>query len=118
MSSTETPSRPPADVEGPQPHRHAHPTPRQYVNVAIILGVLTAMEVSAASFDLPKVAFIGALVLLAVAKFAMVVGYYMHLKFDNRMFRRVFVFGVQLAIVVFLLVLALFTFGPAPAQAA
>lgn len=116
--STTTPPRPPADLEGVQPNRHGHPTPRQYVNVAIILGVLTAVEVSAAYFELPKAVFVGALVLLAVAKFAMVVGYYMHLKFDNKMFRRVFVFGLQLAVAVFVLVLVLFTFGPAPAQAA
>ncbi len=89
-----------------------HPTARDYVNVAVLLAVLTALEVMTYFFELPQWAFIGGLTALAIGKFATVVGYYMHLKFDSRIFRRMFVFGLMLAISVFLLVLAIMFFGP------
>jgi cytochrome c oxidase subunit IV len=38
---------------------------------------------------------------MMIAKFAIVCGWFMHLKFDNPIFRRVFVFGLVLAVVVY-----------------
>ena len=40
-----------------------------------------------------------------IVKFAVVCGYFMHLRYDNPLFRRVFVFGLILAVVVYLIVL-------------
>lgn len=97
-----------AHAAGEQPHVHGHPTPRDYVNIALLLGALTAIEVATFYFELPAWALWTFLTLLAVAKFVTVVGYYMHLKFDNRMFRRVFTFGMVLAVTVFLLVVGIF----------
>lgn len=94
---------------------HGHPTPRDYVNVAVILAIITAAEVAASYVALPRVLFVGGLTAMAVAKFAIVVGWYMHLKFDSPMFRRMFLFGLVLAVTIFLLVLGLFVLSPADA---
>lgn len=113
MTATETRGPTREDLSGAQPHAGGHPTPRQYVNIALILGVLTAAEVAASFIELPGPLFLGGLISLAVAKFFLVVGYYMHIKFDSVMFRRLFAFGVILAVSVFLLVLGLFALsGP------
>lgn len=101
-----------------EPHgagTHAHPTPGDYVRIALVLGTITAIEVATYYFQIARWAFISSLIVLSVAKFALVVGWYMHLKFDSRMFRRVFVFGLMLAVCVFLLVLAIFVL-PQPRQ--
>ncbi len=106
MSATETES-PSADPRS-RPHAHAHPTPGDYVRIAALLAVITALEVLTYFYDIVRWAFIGTLVLLSFAKFVLVVGWFMHLKFDSKMFKRVFVFGIVLALSVFLLVLAIF----------
>lgn len=106
MSSTDTQATP------SEAHAHAHPTPRDYVNIAVVLGVITAAEVMTYYFRLPRWALWTGLTAMAIAKFALVVGYYMHLKYDSRMFRRVFVFGIGLAVTVFLLVIGIFAVGP------
>ncbi len=89
---------------------HDHPTDAKYVKIAIILAVITAAEVSTYFW---KSAGTGMLVIvlfpMMIAKFAIVTGYFMHLKYDNPLFKRVFVFGLMLATVVYMV--ALFTFA-------
>jgi len=48
------------------------------------------------------------LIVFSFVKFVMVALYFMHLKFDNRIFKRLFVLGLILAFVVFGIVLATF----------
>lgn len=99
------------------PHMHEHPSPRKYVNVAIILAILTAIEVAVSYISgLSETALIVVLLLLAFIKFVMVGLYFMHLKFDSLTFRRFFVTGIILALFAFGAVLALFFTrgGPAP----
>lgn len=71
--------------------QHAHATTGTYLRVAAILVMITLIEVGV--FYVP--AFQGALVpillVLSAVKFALVVMFYMHLKFDNRFFT--FLFG-------------------------
>ena len=45
------------------------------------------------------------LIPMMIAKFAIVCGYFMHLRFDNPIFRRIFVFGLVLAVVVYACIL-------------
>ena len=47
---------------------------------------------------------------LSVVKFALVVLWFMHLRFDNPIFKRIFVFGLMLAVVVYLIVLTVMDF--------
>ena len=90
---------PPSHVEA---HGHQHPTDRQYVVIALILGVITAAEVSTYFMDDPSTTLLVAMLFpMMIAKFAIVCGYFMHLRFDNPLFRRVFVFGIVLAVAVY-----------------
>jgi cytochrome c oxidase subunit 4 len=88
-------------------HAHDHPTDASYVKIAVILGVITAAEVGTYFWEdlFWKVPSTTALILtlfpMMIAKFAIVCGYFMHLKFDNKIFRRVFVFGLVLATAVY-----------------
>ena len=86
----------------------AHPTPFKYVAIALILSVITAVEVAIVYQDFLKDVFIPILIILSVAKFAMVVMFYMHLRFDSRLFSVMFVTGLLLAIGVSITLLALF----------
>lgn len=86
-----------------------HWTDFQYVKLAILLAVVTAVEVllSYIKDDMGGF-FLPALLILMVFKFMAVVLYFMHLKFDNRLFSIMFYMGLILAIGVYLA--ALFTF--------
>jgi cytochrome c oxidase subunit IV len=85
-------------------HSKPHPRDRDYVVIAIILGLITALEIAFYFLedDLGSGLVIGGLITMMIVKFAMVAAYFMHLKFDNPMFRRVFVFGLLLAIGVYI----------------
>ena len=84
-----------------------HPDDGVYVRVAAILAVVTAIEVGLYYTDLSGIQLVSLLVGLAAIKFGMVVAYFMHLRFDARLLRRLFVTGVILAGFVFSI--ALFT---------
>jgi cytochrome c oxidase subunit 4 len=83
---------------------HVHPSPKEYVRIGVILAVLTAIEV-AASYTLDGALLIALLLSFAVIKFAIVVMWFMHLKFDDRRYARFFVMGLALAITLYLIVL-------------
>jgi cytochrome c oxidase subunit 4 len=61
------------------------------------------------SHDLKWLLLVG-LIVLMIAKFITIIGYFMHLKFDNKLFRNVFLSGLFLAIGVYLVVLTTFVF--------
>lgn len=88
-------------------HGEAHPSAQTYVRVAVLLAVITFAEV--AIYYLPSVrgVLVPALLILSVAKFLMVVGFFMHLKFDNRLFRFMFFAGLVMTLAVYLAVLAM-----------
>ena len=106
MASTEV--VPPREEE----ELHDHPSPKKYVWVAIILAIITALEV--AIYYIPGIdAFlVPGLIVFALLKFVMVAMYFMHLKFDSKLFRRFFITGIVLAFFVFTVVLVTFFFGP------
>jgi cytochrome c oxidase subunit IV len=92
-------------------HGHQHPTDRQYVIVALILGVLTALEVGTYFIEDASTTFlVVTLIPLMIFKFAIVCSYFMHLKYDNPLFRRVFVFGTILAVAVYIVMLMVMQF--------
>jgi len=69
---------------------HAHPTAKKYVGIAIILTIITVIEV--AVFYVPALhPFLAPILLsLSALKFGIVAGYYMHLKFDPKLYSWVF----------------------------
>ena len=88
---------------------HAHPGVGQYVEIGIILAVMTLVEVIIfESFDSGLSTSIGipALILLTILKFLLVVMWFMHLRFDHKMFRRLFLIGIGLSFLVYGIVAA------------
>ena len=80
---------------------HAHPGPLEYIKVALVLGVVTGAEVIVYYMSGLKSVLVPVLIGMSVLKFALVGLYFMHLKFDTHLFRRVFILGIILAITVY-----------------
>ena len=80
-----------------------------YIRIAIILAAITGLEVSTYYVDF-GVLFLQALLIMMVIKFVMVVSYFMHLKFDNKIFSFLFYAGLILAVGVYAAFLATFKF--------
>lgn len=78
-----------------------HPSDAKYIKIALILGVITAAEVMTYIVDFGAL-MVPSLVVMMVAKFGIVAAFFMHLKFDNTLFTRVFVSGLLLAIGVYI----------------
>jgi cytochrome c oxidase subunit IV len=84
--------------------QHAHPDNRFYLKIGVYLVVLTILEVLAYVAEVNHWVGLGtaALVIgiLSAAKFVLVVMFYMHLKFDSKMFTGIFVFPAVLGTLV------------------
>jgi len=88
---------------------HNHPSTSQYWKIAVLLGVLTAIEVGIyyihLEFDLGNLNRIS-LILLAALKFVIVVAFYMHLRYEKSTLSRFFTGGFILAACLYTVVLA------------
>jgi cytochrome c oxidase subunit IV len=89
----------------------AHPVhgTRTYWIIGAWLFVLTALEIAAYYVE----AFLGAaappiILVLSAAKFILVVAFFMHLKYDSRMFTGVFLFPMALATLVIVSLIVLY----------
>jgi cytochrome c oxidase subunit IV len=84
-----------------------HPTPRQYVLIAVVLVIITGLEVGASYLegDVNANLIIALLTVMAAVKFWLVVAWYMHLRTDLKIFRRMFVVGLLLAGAVYMIAL-------------
>ena len=80
-----------------------------YIKIAVILAAITALEVSTYYVDFGPL-FLPSLIIMMVVKFFMVVSYFMHLKFDNKLFSLMFYIGLGLALFVYFTALATFKF--------
>jgi cytochrome c oxidase subunit 4 len=89
---------------------HAHPNWGTYKWVALILTVITVMEVWV--YYIP--AFVGSrlfvpmLLVMSAVKFAIVVLFYMHLRYDHRLFRALFTGPLIIAITTIVALMFLF----------
>ena len=91
-------------------HEHRpHPTPRQYWFIAFVLAVITAAEVAVTYVDALDSVVAPLLLVMAAAKFGLVVAWFMHLRFDKRLYRNLFLIGLVATPLLFGAVL--FTFG-------
>src|SRR6478735_6289902 len=91
----------------------AHQPASKYVKIALVLALLTALETSTYWIDYGALA-VPLLIVLMVIKFITVASYFMHLKFDNRLFSWLFYAGVILAVCVYCAALATFEFFQRP----
>ena len=90
---------------------HAHPTWSTYWKVALILTIITAVEVWVyyiPSFVASR-AFVPSLLIMSAVKFVIVVMFYMHLKYDHKLFRALFTGPLIIAATT--IVALLFLFG-------
>ena len=87
---------------------HKHPGQGQYVLVAAILAVITGIEVLVYYQPSIKPILVPVLMGMSAIKFAMVVMFFMHLRYDSRLFSMAFVGGLALAAAVMIAVLSIF----------
>jgi cytochrome c oxidase subunit IV len=85
-----------------------HPTPVQYVMVAVVLVVITAVEIAVSYTEgtIPDGLIVVLLLVMAFVKFFLVAAWYMHLRTDALIFRRFFILGAVAAVTLYLVVLA------------
>jgi len=95
------------DRDAPQ---YGHQTDILYVKVAAVLVALTALEVWASYAHWLGHATLAVLLVLMAIKFTLVVLFFMHLKWDSKLFGRLFWAGVFLAIAVYVVALSTFKF--------
>jgi cytochrome c oxidase subunit IV len=95
-------------AHGAEASEHGHPGAKQYLGIAVVLTVITAVEV--AVFYIPSMhsMIVPVLLTLSAVKFALVAMFYMHLKFDHRLFSWLFVVPMLIATFVILALLRLF----------
>ncbi len=104
-------------MSSPAAHTSRHPSFKQYVAIAIFLFAITIVEFL---IILPE-GFrgqgwtIAPLSILSAIKFAAVIFFYMHLKFDNRLLTWIFLGGLALGFAVTFALIGLFSaFTPSP----
>jgi cytochrome c oxidase subunit 4 len=90
---------------------HDHPSDGRYISIALILAVLTAAETATyfiPAFEDNSTLLLVFLMPVMIVKFFMVAWFFMHLKQDSRLFSRLFVSGLLLAVAVYAIVLLAF----------
>ena len=87
-------------------HVEKHPGPLEYAQIGSILAIITGVEVAIYYLGLAHALLVVGLLLLSATKFSMVVLWFMHLKFDHRLFSTMFILGFILALSIFTVVLA------------
>ena len=90
-------------------HEQPHPGPASYIKVALVLAIVTLIEVGAYYVtQIPDGVLSASLLVMMAIKFALVGLWFMHLRFDSPLFRRLFVGGIVLAIAIHTVVLVSF----------
>lgn len=80
-------------------HGEAHVVPTStYLKVGLVLAVITAVEFGIVYVPALKPVLIPLLLILSGAKFALVAGFFMHLKFDRWVLAGFFAAGLILAL--------------------
>jgi cytochrome c oxidase subunit 4 len=87
-------------------HAEKHPGVMEYSQIGLVLFIITAIEVGIYYIDLSFNVLVASLLVLSAIKFTLVVAWFMHLKFDSKLFTTLFVTGLFTAFIVFTVVLA------------
>jgi cytochrome c oxidase subunit 4 len=96
-------------ADQPHPVEHPHPTAGTYIRVAVILTLLTVIEVGVFYVRVFHPVLAPVLLSLSAVKFAIVVMFYMHLKMDSKFFT--FLFGGPLLLAGVVMLGLMFLFG-------
>jgi cytochrome c oxidase subunit 4 len=90
-------------------HGGGHASLKTYIQVALVLAILTAVEVTTLYVPgIPNGLLVASLLVMSVIKFVLVVGFFMHLKYDGGIMRAMFIGPLVLAILIILVIMALF----------
>ena len=79
-----------------------HPSLNAYVRIAIMLGIITAIEVAIYYIPALEGVLVPLLIALSAIKFVVVVGYFMHLKFDDKLLTGIFGAALIISIIMFI----------------
>ncbi len=93
-------------------HAHEeHPTWSTYWKVALFLTIITAVEVSAYYVPAWETSwvYVPSMLIMSAVKFFVVVMYYMHLKYDHKLFRSLFTGPLMVAMLTLIGLLFLFS---------
>lgn len=85
---------------------HEHPGAMEYAQIGGILAIITALEVGLYYINMAHSLLVTILIIMSFAKFSLVVMWFMHLRFDNRLFSIFFVGGMALTFSIFAVVIA------------
>jgi cytochrome c oxidase subunit 4 len=101
---------PHAAATAPAAHGGGHATVKTYIQVAILLAIITALEVATLYVPgIPNGLLVVGLLLMSAVKFFLVVGFFMHLRYDSKIMRTLFVGPLIIAILIILALMALFS---------
>ena len=90
---------------------HHEISDKNYILIALLLAVLTAMEVAVTEISsVPDALLIPSLLIMMAIKFFVVVSYFMHLKHDAALFKFGFYIGLAGAVVLYAIMLTTFHF--------
>ena len=87
---------------------HAHPTTRTYWLIALFLAVATAIEIAIPYIEVLDPVRAPLLIGFGAVKFVTVAAGFMHLRYDLKGYRYVFGIAVVVAILMFIVMLAVF----------
>lgn len=119
-ATTGGPGRPGGDTSAAEAHGtgghgadghgggEAHASNRTYVGVAVVLAVLTALEVMVFYIPALEGVLVPILMALMVVKFALVVMFFMHLKYDSQLLTGLFAGPLLIASAIVLAMIALY----------
>jgi cytochrome c oxidase subunit 4 len=102
--STTAPGHGEAGAHGSEPHA----SNKTYVLIAVVLAVITAVEVMVFYIEALAPLLIPILITLSATKFFLVVSFFMHLKYDGKMLRGLFIGPLAVAAAIILGMMALF----------
>ena len=91
-------------------HGGGHASTKTYVQVAVVLALITAVEVTTLYIPgIPNSLLVTSLLVMSVVKFVLVVGFFMHLRYDHNIMRSLFIGPLIIAICIILALMALFS---------
>jgi len=87
-----------------------HATVQTYIRVAVVLAIITAIEIGAVYVPgLPSHVLVTVIIISGILKFALVVAFFMHLRYDNKLLTVLFVGPLLIALGIILAIMALFS---------
>ena len=97
-------------AHAPAAHDQGHASVQTYLRVAVVLAVLTAIEIGCLYVPgMPNHLLVTLIVIFGTMKFALVVAFFMHLRYDNKLLTVLFVGPLTIATLIILAIMALFS---------